>query len=70
MNLLKNIAYSVLLIVFLFLLPFNGFSQPIDPCTDPALPCPIDSNLLLLIVGALIIAAKKAWHHKKDISAV
>ena len=39
----------------------------IQPCPDPKLPdCPIDSNLIILVIGAFVIAAKKAFDYNKN----
>ena len=64
MKIIKNITLGFLAVVFL-LIPHILFAQPIDPCTDPADPCPIDSNLIILFVAVLLIAAKKAYGYKK-----
>ena len=64
MKLIKQITLVFLAVLFL-LIPHILFAQPIDPCTDPADPCPIDSNLIFLFVAAVLIAAKKAYDFKK-----
>ena len=64
MKLIKQITLGFLAVVFL-LIPHILFAQPIDPCTDPEDPCPIDSNLIVLFVAAVLIAAKKAHDFKK-----
>ena len=69
MKLTKQITLRFLAVVFL-LIPHILFAQPIDPCTDPADPCPIDSNLIILIAVAVAIAAKKAYDFKKTSPAV
>ena len=64
MKFFKNII-GILGILALFSLPFKVAAQgPTDPCTDPADPCPIDSNLVVLVVAAVIIAAKKTYSFK------
>ena len=45
-------------------------SIPINPCTAPELGCPLDSNLIVLVVAAGIIAAKKAYSFKNYASKV
>jgi hypothetical protein len=37
--------------------PPNG---PPDPCTDPRLPCPVDSGVVYLIVAGIVLGALKA----------
>ena len=65
MKLIKQITLGFLVVVFL-LIPHILLAQPIDPCTDPQDPCPIDSNLIVLFVAAVLIAAKKAYDFKKN----
>ena len=65
MKLIKQITFLVFIAGFLFLMPCQLFAQPINPCTDPADPCPIDSNLIVLFVAVVLIAAKKAYDYKK-----
>ena len=66
MKLIKQFFLIYLLIVAAILLPLVGHAQgPTDPCVDPALPCPIDGGLSLLIAAGIGIAAKKAHDHKK-----
>lgn len=45
---------------------FAQFSEPVDPCTDPADPCPIDSNLIVLFAAAVVVAAKKTYDFKRN----
>ena len=45
--------------------PYKIFAQLIDPCTDPQDPCPIDSNLIVLVVAAVAVAAKKSYDFKR-----
>ena len=61
----KFIGFNIVLIFLLFFSPTVTFSQVIDPCTAPEDPCPIDSNVYFLIVGAIAVAAKKAYDYKK-----
>lgn len=60
----KIIDFNIIFIIF-FCSPLVTFSQGPDPCTDPVDPCPIDSNVYFLIVGAIAIAAKKTYDYKK-----
>ena len=69
MKLIKQITLKFLAVVFL-LIPYILCAEPINPCTDPADPCPIDSNLIILIAVAVAIAAKKAYDFKKTFPAV
>jgi hypothetical protein len=41
---------------------------PADPCTDPTLGCPIDTNVYLFIAVAVILALKKAYDYKKSVA--
>ena len=65
MKIFSRIVVSALLMACFFLLPIAVVAQPIDPCTDPDLPCPIDSNLIVLMFAAVAIAGKKAYDYKK-----
>lgn len=55
----KLVAGTLLGIVLTFCVPVSllaqpGGTTPPDPCTDPALPCPIDGGVtLLLAIGAI-----------------
>lgn len=63
----KNTIFYIIIFNFLlFVVPLSLLAQPIDPCDDPAAPCPIDSNIVVLIVIALVIAAKKTYSYKKN----
>jgi hypothetical protein len=33
---------------------------PTDPCVDPFDPCPIDTNVILLIVAVILLAGYKS----------
>ncbi len=51
------------------MVPFTSMAGLPDPCPDPAYPdCPIDSNLVVLMVAAAAVAAKKAYDYKKKTS--
>ena len=64
MKKLIHIPLMLLLSCALFLIPSAALAQPEDPCTDPDLPCPIDSNLMVLIAVAVGVAAKKTISYK------
>ena len=70
MKFFKRAAYFIVLAGLIIFLPIHLMAQPPDPCTDPLDPCPIDSNLVVLIAVALAIAAKKAYDFKKTSPAV
>ena len=38
---------------------------PIDPCTDPALPCPIDDGVYFLLAAGIGAAAYKTYRYKR-----
>ena len=63
-----KIIFTGLFFLFFFCSPVFIIAQtPGDPCPDPALPdCPIDSNLIVLVIGAVVIAAKKAYEYNKN----
>ena len=65
MRIIKRFTIISFLVMFVFATPYKLLAQPIDPCTDPQDPCPIDSNLIVLIVGALVVAAKKSYDYKR-----
>ena len=77
MNFLKQFLFLLFLAIILAA-PFSLSAQatidsipiPINPCTDPNLPCPLDSNLIILVVAAGIIAAKKAYPFKNYVAKV
>ncbi len=62
----KSIVFGFLAMVMAILPGVLQGQPPPDPCPDPSAPdCPIDSGVLLLIVGAVAIAAKKTYDYKK-----
>ena len=62
-----KIIFAGLFFLFFFCSPIFILAQPADPCPDPALAdCPIDSNLIVLVIGAVVIAAKKAYEYNKN----
>ena len=65
MKLIKRFFFVILAAVVFLSTSNQVFAQPIDPCTDPADPCPIDSNLIVLFVAIVLIAAKKSYDFKK-----
>ncbi|MFT3980901.1 MAG: hypothetical protein QM687_10560 [Ferruginibacter sp.] len=60
----KKVAV-VLALAFAVNLPLVTFAQPEDPCTDPAIPCPIDGGLSLLLAAGIGLGAKKAYDRRK-----
>jgi hypothetical protein len=61
----QHIRFSLLLCA-LAILPSLLQAQPTDPCPDPLDPdCPIDSGVIVLIAGVLVIAAVKTVNYKK-----
>ena len=65
MKIIKRFFFVILAAVIFLSTSNKVFAQPIDPCTDPADPCPIDSNLIVLFVAVALIAAKKSYDFKK-----
>ena len=66
-----KIIFAGLFCLFFFCSPIFIFAQPADPCPDPALAdCPIDSNLIVLVIGAVVIAAKKAYDYNKNTQSI
>ncbi len=59
---LQSMLYRGILVAVLFLSQQFSYAQmappappPPDPCTDPAEPCPIDSNLYVLFIFILAL---------------
>ena len=67
MRIVKRLLFFIVIASLAMSIPFQVFAQPIDPCTDPADPCPIDSNLIVLFAAAFLFAAKKAYQSKKTL---
>jgi hypothetical protein len=67
MKIFKRFLFSLVFILGLVSTPFLLSAQPIDPCTDPDDPCPIDSGVVLLVVAVVAIAAKKTYDFKKNV---
>ena len=67
-----KIIFAGLFFLFFFCSPIFILAQsPADPCPDPALAdCPIDSNLIVLVIGAVVIAAKKAVDYNKNTQSI
>ena len=67
-----KIIFISLFCLFFFGSPIYIFAQtPPNPCPDPVLgDCPIDSNLVVLVIGAVVIAAKKAYDYNKNIQTI
>ena len=66
MNIIKRFTLIGFLAVIMLSAPHRLFAQPVDPCTDPADPCPIDSNLIVLFAAAIVVAAKKTYDYKNS----
>ena len=43
----------------------QGPFDPIDPCTDPADPCPIDDGVYFLLAAGIGAAAYKTYKYKR-----
>ena len=65
MRIIKRLFITSLIAVIVTSAPQNVLAQPVDPCTDPADPCPIDSNLIVLFAAAIAVAAKKTYDYKR-----
>ena len=72
-----KIIFICLFCLHFFCSPIYVLAQAIDPdptinpCPDPKLPdCPIDSNLIILVIGAVVIAAKKAVDYNKNTQTI
>lgn len=63
----KIVTLSATAIIFICMMffSFTAAAEPEDPCTDPADPCPIDSNVILLIGAAIVVAGKKSYDYRK-----
>ena len=67
MNMKIKIIFSILLCLFFYCAPIYVLAQPPNPCPDPQLgDCPIDSDVFVLVIGAFVIAAKKAYDYNKN----
>lgn len=67
---LKRIILFTFIVTVNLIMPAKVLAGPTDPCTAPEDPCPIDSNLVVLMIAAAGIAAKKAYDHKKKTHTV
>ncbi|MGN6801886.1 MAG: hypothetical protein ACTHJN_08280 [Ginsengibacter sp.] len=54
-----------LLMIFLFFSPFLVSADPVDPCVDPELYCPVDSWLYVLLIAGILYGARKAYVARK-----
>jgi hypothetical protein len=64
----KSIVFGFLVMVMAFIPSVlqAQIDPPPDPCPDPGDPdCPIDSGVVLLMAGAVAIAAKKTYDYKR-----
>ncbi len=66
MNFFKKILPVLLFFAFCMIIPSILYAQPIDPCTDPFAYCPIDDNVILLIVAVILLAAYKFIAYSKS----
>ena len=62
---IKRFTIIIFLMIMIIATPYQIFAQLIDPCTDPQDPCPIDSNIIVLVVVAVAVAAKKSYDFKR-----
>ena len=62
----KKFIWAALILMICMINPLQSAAQVINPCTDPADPCPIDGGLVLLIAAGIAIAAKKAFDYNKQ----
>jgi hypothetical protein len=61
----------LMLSMFVLCLPTQIYAQdPIDPCTDPADPCPIDSGTIYLVLFVFALAIKKYFDFNKTLKKV
>jgi hypothetical protein len=68
MKLMKKILPICIIMVCLSA-PTLLHAQPVDPCTDPFLDCPIDDGVIYLIGAVLAIAAYKFISLTKKVAA-
>ena len=64
-----KIIFSSLFCLFFFCSQISVLAQgeQANPCPDPSLrDCPIDSNIFVLVIGVIVIAAKKAYDYNKN----
>lgn len=57
--------FSLLIAILLIFLPAICFAQTPDPGCNPDEPCPIDSEIYVLIIGAILFAAYNFIKAKK-----
>lgn len=67
MKYLKNSVIGFFVFIVCMVIPNLLQAQiPVDPCDDPLNPpCPIDDNILLLIVAVILLAAYKSFTNYK-----
>ena len=65
---MKKIIVNIAFFIFLFFYnPMFAGAQIPNPCPDSILnDCPIDSNIYLLFVAAIFLAARKAYYIKNE----
>lgn len=68
----KFIAFTSFISYLIFFNSLTALSQgPPDPCPDPSLnDCPIDSNLFILIIAAVFLAARKVYVNRNISSKI
>ena len=57
--------FPLIAICFSNELKAQGPFDPIDPCTDPADPCPIDDGVYFLLAAGIGAAAYKTYRYKR-----
>ena len=68
MNFTKYFSIGWILLLTMCCFSTNLFAQfdlPIDPCTDPADPCPIDDGVYFLLAAGIGAAAYKTYKYKR-----
>ena len=64
MNFRKYLLIVLVLTGFTFGVS-NELSAQVDPCTDPADPCPIDDGVYFLLAAGIGAAAYKTYRYKQ-----
>ena len=66
---MKHFPQRIILIAFLttvlFFLPYWLSADPVDPCVDPDLYCPIDTWLYVLLAIGILYGIKKGRDAKR-----
>ena len=65
MNFRKYLLIVLVFMGFTFGVSHELSAQPIDPCTDPADPCPIDDGVYFLLAAGIGAAAYKTYRYKQ-----